>query len=167
MKSNPSCPFCCLILNTIFSQSFFSHGTAHHHNFNRPGQLDGEISLKQQSCGSYFDRERGVRVSVPQIVINRFLLNRIGVIYVLAGFNNGSGGEEFDRCLRGRKLREMIDTDVLKEWLRTCVHCHDELCRPASERAEKMSFGFRLIDVRKRCIVKISSPSKYAALSYV
>ncbi|KAI0434216.1 HET-domain-containing protein [Xylaria sp. FL1042] len=76
-------------------------------------------------------------------------------------------------CLVRPIDREKIDFAVVRNWLSVCESVHGDECRkrpgmddfpvhPATILNE-----FRLIDVKRNCLVRATSDDKYAALSYV
>jgi hypothetical protein len=67
-------------------------------------------------------------------------------------------------CIQQRRLKSKVDFQLLAGWLRTCdeKHCHSsELLGTAPEL-----IGMRVIDVKRRCVVRNSLQVPYAALSY-
>jgi hypothetical protein len=87
----------------------------------------------------------------------------------------------------GRRINAQVDFALIRDWLNTCVSRHHggndsgSQCAPTSAYEERSADpyncrskdfsplpGFRLIDVSKRCVMRVDSqPEPYAALSYV
>ncbi|KAF1973564.1 HET-domain-containing protein [Bimuria novae-zelandiae CBS 107.79] len=62
---------------------------------------------------------------------------------------------------------EWIDLDVIRHWLHTCDESHKAHCNTGITDLAHWRGPVWLIDVYKRCVVSVSSPMKYFALSYV
>lgn len=73
----------------------------------------------------------------------------------------------------GRPINfDRFDLKQIRQWLSLCEQSHEAPCRrdPAKQHGEmraSQSHGFRLIDVRKECIVIRPWRSRYLTLSYV
>jgi hypothetical protein len=73
----------------------------------------------------------------------------------------------------GRKLAEVAAWPLLRKWLGYCVRHHRHQDRPnlifTGQRTDITQWisNFRLVDVRKKCVVRACKPPRYVALSYV
>jgi heterokaryon incompatibility protein (HET) len=65
----------------------------------------------------------------------------------------------------GRIVPPLINSLVARNWMRRCEKHHDA-CR-LNHSSKDFDFPFRLIDVRKECLVKAPLGARYVALSYV
>lgn len=74
---------------------------------------------------------------------------------------------------QGRRIHsQQIDTELLAAWLRRCQQEHGSHCESGSRSfvdttSSTSKLPSRLIDVRRRCIVEVESPTPYVTLSYV
>jgi len=60
-----------------------------------------------------------------------------------------------------RVVKNLVDIDVIQEWLKYCRNNHGERC----ERHETPDAKFRLIDVENRQMIRASLDTKYVILS--
>lgn len=69
----------------------------------------------------------------------------------------------------GRGLTDThIEAGLIQTWLQECQSKHISTCSPPSMDATDFEqYSFRFIDVQRLCVVQISNPSSYIALSYV
>ena len=85
------------------------------------------------------------------------------------GIIRGSGHnaiDEKDRLLLARSMpSDRVDVRRIKYWLGDCKAYHGSACLPTAR--EDLDFhGFRVIDVKRHCIVAAPPGCKYLALSY-
>jgi hypothetical protein len=78
--------------------------------------------------------------------------------------------DDDDRQFFGRRVpAEKLDIDLLRSWLERCSIWHGDECKRDRWAGECLPPSLRLIDVKRKCIVRIpedESP-EYVALSYV
>ncbi|KAI0131216.1 HET-domain-containing protein [Daldinia grandis] len=69
----------------------------------------------------------------------------------------------------GRVVRPEVNVGLLRRWYETCLETHGAKCSLPPWLAPDTSWPdkLRLIDVRRRCLVEMSDPCPYFALSYV
>ncbi|KAI2617496.1 HET-domain-containing protein [Hypoxylon sp. NC1633] len=69
----------------------------------------------------------------------------------------------------GRLVNSVVNIGLLRKWYVTCVSTHGEKCAQPPWLSPDTSWPakFRLIDVRRWCLVEASDPCRYFALSYV
>ncbi|KAH8888540.1 HET-domain-containing protein [Thozetella sp. PMI_491] len=78
-----------------------------------------------------------------------------------------------DRYFFGREIdKRKIDIGLLRRWLRRCQDCHEGNCSQDGVAGRRLPDNLRLIDVRRRRIVRLSSDKhgpkpEYLTLSYV
>ncbi len=63
--------------------------------------------------------------------------------------------------------RKWIDIELLNEWHSICTESHTSTCGNTNLEKDESFPNFLLIDVRKRCLVRIKRSCRYVALSYV
>ncbi|CZR50745.1 uncharacterized protein PAC_00619 [Phialocephala subalpina] len=65
--------------------------------------------------------------------------------------------------------RELVDARLLKSWLGRCKTWHENTCEEDGIASRRLPYKLRLIDVRKRAIIKAPDPKglPYLTLSYV
>ena len=64
----------------------------------------------------------------------------------------------------------LFDAKMARVWLEECNSSHDCIRAPSSDRSWNGSgtgLGFRVIDVKKNCVVEAPQQCQYVALSYV
>ena len=71
-----------------------------------------------------------------------------------------------DSLFQARQIGEAIDLELAQKWLSICNGCHGVSCKPAEWTAPP-GLHFRLVDVKRKCIVPAPAGSTYIALSYV
>jgi hypothetical protein len=92
-------------------------------------------------------------------------LNSHGDITVLAEDAQALGQEPL---YHGRLLGKTLDLDRVRGWLEHCEKKHFGRCdRAPWEHIRLIPKGLRLIDVKKRCLVRAPAFPRYIALSYV
>ena len=67
---------------------------------------------------------------------------------------------------QARQIREAADLGLAQKWLSICKGCHEASCDPAEWKAIP-GLQFRLVDVKRKCVVPAPVRSTYTALSYV
>jgi hypothetical protein len=75
-----------------------------------------------------------------------------------------------DGFLRGRLIPEMVDTEMIRGWLKRCAEKHGKDCKPTYLQIgphPEASAKFTVIDVDKECLVNMPPGESYVALSYV
>ncbi|KAF3071086.1 hypothetical protein GL218_00699 [Daldinia childiae] len=100
--------------------------------------------------------------------LNRLLLHPC--LYPVPRVDDYVTGEEpFSVFPSGRVVESEVNVGLLRKWYETCLEKHGEKCSlppwiaPDTSWPEKL----RLIDVRRHCLVEVSDPCPYFALSYV
>ena len=74
--------------------------------------------------------------------------------------------DERDRLLLVRSMpSDRVDVRRIKSWLGDCKAYHGSACRPTAWKDLDIH-GIRMIDVKRRCIVKAPAGCQYFALSY-
>lgn len=72
-----------------------------------------------------------------------------------------------DRAFFGRTIQQSnVDPQLLVSWLRRCRKWHDT-CEKDDLLSSNLPDNFRVIDLRRRCIVRAPPRCQYVALSYV
>lgn len=75
-------------------------------------------------------------------------------------------GEDMDQLSLGRLMDlQKVDIRLLRSWIDSCERHHAPDCSPKTWTREAKG-RFRLIDVKRRCIVRAPSECRYIALSY-
>jgi hypothetical protein len=64
-----------------------------------------------------------------------------------------------------RPLRGQIDLSLASSWMRTCDLLHRPTCTPLPWR-DMGETSLRMVDVHNRCVVAVTAPVEYFALSY-
>jgi hypothetical protein len=89
-------------------------------------------------------------------------------VEALVGEEEGPLTDMAHSCVAHRPVGDLVDTNLLKEWLETCdaeqFHGVDFIPTPRS--LPRIPPSIRVIDVRNRCIVGKDISWVYAALSY-
>jgi hypothetical protein len=83
-------------------------------------------------------------------------------------FNASGEGSEVERVLKvGHFDPERVDFNRIRKWLTKCEHGHNSCILSEKLRDPLKSTTFRLIDVRRECLVDAFFSYRYLALSYV
>ncbi len=149
------CPLCRLVVRAC--------GERFRDNFQRDAkeitceigwQLDGFIYGEEQP------RIRALKVYARPWPLSFNEQNRIVPLA-----DNASSGLFFGRRVKERQ----IDFRLLKKWVRWCQRWHDRGCERLIFESEEALVPpyFKVIDVRRQCVVDTSLGSRYLALSYV
>jgi hypothetical protein len=72
--------------------------------------------------------------------------------------------------LRGRLIKESIDTKAIRGWLQRCAEKHGKDCKPTYLQIgphPAANTEFTVIDVNMECLVSMPPDESYVALSYV
>jgi hypothetical protein len=77
-----------------------------------------------------------------------------------------SGESDVRSLFHARRVGSVLNLELPRRWLSICERCHISSCKPQSWEPVP-DLAFRLIDVKRRCVVTVSTACKYAALSYV
>ncbi|EKG14871.1 Heterokaryon incompatibility [Macrophomina phaseolina MS6] len=64
-------------------------------------------------------------------------------------------------------VRTRLDWSRVKEWFRDCTSNHGHSFIEKAIAAATLPYGFKLVDIRKRCVVNAPKKFRFAALSYV
>ncbi|KAH7062142.1 heterokaryon incompatibility protein-domain-containing protein [Macrophomina phaseolina] len=64
-------------------------------------------------------------------------------------------------------VRTRLDWSRVKEWFRDCTSNHGHSFIEKAIAAATLPYGFKLVDIRKRCVVNAPKEFRFAALSYV
>jgi Heterokaryon incompatibility protein (HET) len=67
---------------------------------------------------------------------------------------------------QARQISEAADLGLAQKWLSICKGCHGTSCEPAEWKAIP-GLQFRLVDVKRKCVVPAPVGCTYIALSYV
>lgn len=178
-RLSPDCPFCNLISEAVRRKwdDYWSSSKLR-------SESDRVPKLYVQSRSPFSVKENGyVEHPQPRLLIavdvkppgyqenrkairevdrvkNRFIIAEIEVLY------DGSRGQILPLVPR-RQAGPSIDYEIVKSWLRQCKgHKHSSRNQEAIELSSNRN-GFRLIDVEKMCLVLVTEPCDFAALSYV
>ena len=75
-------------------------------------------------------------------------------------------GDHTSTFYRGRVIdTARIQFNTIKTWIKSCQTHHGSVCTPL-ERQNGADYGFRLVDIRRRCVVTAPPECRYTALSY-
>src|SRR2546421_8706447 len=78
---------------------------------------------------------------------------------------DNSEEDDSSQLLKGRPIPETsIDVRLLRSWPSRCSQQHGNTCAP---HPLTINFGLRVINVKRRCVVKAPRACRYLALSYV
>ncbi|EIW87362.1 HET-domain-containing protein, partial [Coniophora puteana RWD-64-598 SS2] len=71
----------------------------------------------------------------------------------------------------GRIIRDMVNLDLIRKWLRICEHTHGEACESdwwrGNGEGNSLPSTVRMIDVQEMMIVSVAPGCRYIALSYL
>lgn len=173
---NPFCPFCRLVVVALrenSSQSLIHPNDEIILNNLESWELGIEISphdrLKSDAYSNMLDLRS--RAKDCRDVAHRFVVtveDQLTKAYLQYLVPRQLPKEE--RQFFGRTIdRETVDVRLLKSWLRRCKTWHENTCEEDGIAGRRLPYKLRLIDVRKRAIVKAPDPKglHYLTLSYV
>ena len=177
--TNKHCGLCKLIVKTLFQSPDFSEAVRAGHvaeviiNSGYVGKVIWRPVARDNAGVTIADRDLRSGWCVEDGCMVKYV-NEINVYAELDGRSwhgiiRASGHDaidEKDRLLLVRSVpSDRVDVRRIKYWLRNCKGYHSSACLPtACEDLD--SYGFRVIDVKRHCIVAAPPGCKYLALSY-
>ncbi|KAI1132878.1 HET-domain-containing protein [Nemania abortiva] len=163
VRKRTHCPFCRLTLAAV--------GGARVPDTKNGSPVSVEVSIIKNGVSPRGGSSLPTRVLMPSVSAQNEFVDEAAVFPEIAVVANDSpaGPVSLVRAVDPEK----IDFGVVSNWLAMCETFHRDECRkkpgldnfpvhPATILKE-----FRLIDVERACLVRATSDSKYAALSYV
>jgi hypothetical protein len=176
-KSRQGCALCEFLYGIM---SIDGH-TSHLQRDEEPRYNTKEVSLYIRS----YDGEPGCRLNIQVVDVDSTMSSQTiicdGTVILTKPFTSQRTSHNIlpgamphlTIPILGRKLAEVAAWPLLRKWVGYCVRHHRHENRqnliPAAKRTDITQWisNFRLVDVRKKCVVRACKSAQYVALSYV
>jgi hypothetical protein len=181
IRGSRKCPFCRLVVDALAAESRRTPKSSRDEVVLRnelSWKLGIELSPYDRSKSESYSNKYDLRSKAKQCsrTIYRLLVsseatngqeaNKPGMIQYLAHKERCRD----DRQFFGRKVdTKRVDLGVIENWLDTCSGWHKGACDRDIRTAANLPLNLRLIDAKRRCIIKVSRGEvpDYVALSYM